>query len=533
MSKIVNSSDIQQNLLQIQDIFFKQGTKQDALNHLLQNNITFEDLLVTLVCDDDEKKIDLLVSLLELLAKFEGFNDDLINLILKQSQIKKSNLFSIVTDGGKKYFLKIIKTHSNKFINQPFINEFFKIYFMDKSSGVYTQTLQLIIYLMKNDLITAERLGNLIQDLVEYFDALMIKSHSIFLVRKFEIYLCFIDHIYKNELLNKENNTTWIKLKDGIQNICKDFYTYDLLTQLAILETMESNINDTKILLLLNPNKNFFNENIMSLDAQTMRKLLLSFSKFYARYLITDNEIKLLKNTLAISFQYYNDDKHIQFMCYLLNNIFNNTHIYGFIMNKTNNNTFDFLNNTIEVMSSIFIINDPNIKCQIYEALEKVFDFGDGESDKEEPDKKKPDKIPYLGKQNISEHKQFIILLLTEIIKKTSLDDLVKCKTDDEIKGKFMEYLYNDFKKNDLPDYELCYLRLIYYIVSDDDNTKILLSNFDFVLYLLKRRSEKPHEVCEMKFKVIKRINEKKNIISQMSNAFSQQFIDYIKKGPY
>ena len=56
MSKIVNSSDIQQNLLQIQDIFFKQGTKQDALNHLLQNNITFEDLLVTLVCDDDEKK---------------------------------------------------------------------------------------------------------------------------------------------------------------------------------------------------------------------------------------------------------------------------------------------------------------------------------------------------------------------------------------------------------------------------------------------------------------------------------------------
>ena len=101
------------------------------------------------------------------------------------------------------------------------------------------------------------------------------------------------------------------------------------------------------------------------------------------------------------------------------------------------------------------------------------------------------------------------------------------------MKAKFVEYLYNHFKKNDLPDYELCFLRLIYYIVSDDDNTKILLSNFDFVLYLLKRRSEKPHEVCEMKFKVIKRINEKKNIISQMSNAFSQQFIDYIKKGPY
>ena len=113
------------------------------------------------------------------------------------------------------------------------------------------------------------------------------------------------------------------------------------------------------------------------------------------------------------------------------------------------------------------------------------------------------------------------------------MDDLVKAKKEDEIKGKFVEYLYEHFKKNDLPDYELCLLRLIYYIVSDDDNTKILLSNFDFVLYLLKRRKERPPEVCEMKFKVIKRINDKKQIISQMSKEFSQQFMEYVNKGPY
>ena len=101
------------------------------------------------------------------------------------------------------------------------------------------------------------------------------------------------------------------------------------------------------------------------------------------------------------------------------------------------------------------------------------------------------------------------------------------------MKSKFVEYLYEHFKKNDLPDYELCFLRLIYYIVSDDDNTKILLSNFDFVIYLLKRRKERPNEVCDMKFKVIKRINAKKQIISQMSKEFSQQFIEYINKGPY
>ena len=350
MSKIVNSSDIQQNLLEIQDILFKNGTKQEALEHLLKFNITFDDLVATLIVDEDEKKIDLLVSLFDLLSKFEGFTNDVINLIIKQVQINKSDLFSISSNGGKKYFLKIIKNHPDKLINQPFINEFFKIYFMDKNSGVYSQTLKLIIHLMKNNLISAERLGNLIQDLVEYLDTLIIKSDSIYLVRKFEIYICFIDHIYKNELLNKENNTTWIKLKESVQKICKEFYHYDLLTQLAILETMENNINDIEVLLLLNPNQNFFNDNIMTLEAQTMRKLLLTFSKFYARYLINDKEIKLLKNTLAISFQYYNDDKHIQFMCYLLNNVFNNTHIYGFILDSANNAQFDFLNNIIEIM---------------------------------------------------------------------------------------------------------------------------------------------------------------------------------------
>ena len=76
-------------------------------------------------------------------------------------------------------------------------------------------------------------------------------------------------------------------------------------------------------------------------------------------------------------------------------------------------------------------------------------------------------------------------------------------------------------------------MKFIYYIVSDDDNTKILLSNYDFVIYLLKRRKERPPEVCNMKFKVIKRINNKKEIISQMSKEFSQQFMEYINKGPY
>jgi hypothetical protein len=329
--------------------------------------------------------------------------------------------------------------------------------------------------------------------------------------------------------MNKENNTTMSKLKESIQNMCREFYDYDLLTQLTILETMENNINDEDVLLMANPNQNFFNENIMTLEQQSLRKLLYTFSKFYARNLLTDKEIKLLKNTLAISFQYYNDEKQIQFICPLLTNIFNNTHIYGFIMDSANNAQFDFLNNIVDIISSIFNMTDPNVRMLVFEVLEKIFDFGEDE----DLEDKKENKIKYLGKQNMSMHKQFIISLLTEIVRKHSIDDLIKTKNDDQIKGKFVEYLYDHLKRNDLPDYELSFLRLIFYIVSDNDNTKILLSNFDFVLYLLKRRKERPHEVCEMKYNVIKRIKNNKDIMNQMSQEFVNQFNEYVSKGPY
>ena len=535
MEKIINISEIQKHLVEIQDILFKKGTKEDALNHLLEHNITFKDLIITLVIDEDEKKIDLLISLFDLLTKFDGFNEDLINLIKEEGKKDKSNLFSIKSISSKKYFLKLIKLNSEKLINEPFINEFFKIYFMDKSPGIYSGTLKLLAHLIQNNLIPIESLVNLIQDIISYFNNIILSKDSIYVVRKFEVLLCFIDYTYKNELINKENGTTMVNLKESLDNMCNDFYEYDLLTQLTIMETMENNINDENVLLMTNPIKNFFNENLMSLEQQSLRKLLLTFSKFYARSLLPEKEIKLLKNTLAISFQYYNDEKHIQFICPLLTNIFYNTKIYAFIMDSANNAQFDFLNNIIEIISSIFVMTDPNVKILIFEVLEKIFDFGEESEENSEQKEiiEKKDSCNFLGQQNLAMHKQFIVLLLTEIIRKTSIYDLANVKTDDEIKGKFVEYLYNHFKKNDLPDYELCFLRLIYYIVSDSDNTKVLLSNFDFVLYLLKRRKEKPHEVCEMKFKVISRINKKKDIMVKMSQEFSKQFMEDLKNGPY
>ena len=91
MEKIIKSSEIQQNIIEIQDILYKKGTKEDVLNHLSKSNITFNDLIVTLVVDEDEKKIDLLISLFDLLIKFKGFNDDIINLIINEGKKDKSN----------------------------------------------------------------------------------------------------------------------------------------------------------------------------------------------------------------------------------------------------------------------------------------------------------------------------------------------------------------------------------------------------------------------------------------------------------
>ena len=96
MDRILNISEIQQNLIEIQDILFKKGTKEEAFNHLSKSNIKFNDLIATLVVDEDEKKIDLLVSLFELLKKFEGFKDDLV-ILLFQKHIKTKKIYSLLS----------------------------------------------------------------------------------------------------------------------------------------------------------------------------------------------------------------------------------------------------------------------------------------------------------------------------------------------------------------------------------------------------------------------------------------------------
>ena len=87
--------------------------------------------------------------------------------------------------------------------------------------------------------------------------------------------------------------------------------------------------------------------------------------------------------------------------------------------------------------------------------------------------------------------------------------------------NQFSEIIYNDFKKRDIPDYEYPFLECILSILNDEKFIKCLLSNFDFVLYLLERR-DRPKEICQKKFDVIQKIIQNENIM--IKNLFLEIF---------
>ena len=164
---------------------------------------------------------------------------------------------------------------------------------MDDSDGIYTQALKLMIYAYTNQECKEYLIKeNFIDNLIDYLNTVITSFDSIYLIRKLEIILGYFGVV---------NTDYTLKSGEELRKMCEDFSKYDMLTQLAFLETLEQDINNENILMLCEPNKNFFNESTSEFSENVLRKLLFTFSKFYARNFFTQ-EIKLLKNTLAISF---------------------------------------------------------------------------------------------------------------------------------------------------------------------------------------------------------------------------------------
>lgn len=370
---------------------------------------------------------------------------------------------------------------------------------MDDSAGIYTQALKLMIYAYTDQKCKEYLIKeNFIDNLIDYLNTVITSFDSIYLIRKLEIILGYFGVV---------NTDYTLKSGEELGKMCEDFSKYDMLTQLAFLETLEQDINSENILMLCEPNKNFFNESTSELSENVLRKLLFTFSKFYARNFFTQ-EIKLLKNTLAISFQYYTSTKRSDFICPILLNIFNNKDIYSFLLDSANNAQFEFLNIINEIIIENYSKPDPHIKVDVLEIFAQIFTTQN---------------------ENLTMQENYVNLLMRLIYKNNKG---IEPKDDSEALVDFVEGMYNDFKKYDLPDYEIMFLECIHSMILNQKICKIVLSNFEFVLYLLNRR-EKPKEVLDKKYKIIDDIVKKTDLVQLMSKEFANQFINYVNKGPY
>lgn len=370
--------------------------------------------------------------------------------------------------------------------------------FLAQSPGVYENTLKVFGLGLKK---YKEKFCDkaLIENIFSFLDEKISEKDSINLLRKLEISLCYLGITYPNfeEIAQKQYET-----------ICHNFYQYDPLTQVALLETLESDISKPEVLMMSKPIENFFTP-IMSFPEMTIRKLLLTFSKLYSRDLL-NLEVKLLKNTIAISIQYYNDNvsQMRDFICPIILNIFYNEKIFLFLMNPENNTTFDFLSNIIDIIADNYRISDPDLKKNCLEIFGKIFEYSENYSKEQEE---------FIGK----------------LVEKVDFEITDKKGSNfDESFEILVSIMYNDFKKHDLPEFEFTFLKCIASVVTNPKITKILLNNYDFVLYLLNRR-QKPNEVCLAKFNIIEAITKNKEIFDNMSKEFSTRFSEYVTKGPY
>jgi hypothetical protein len=293
-----------------------------------------------------------------------------------------------------------------------------KFYILDKNSGVYESTLELICHFLKYDKTYALQV-NFIESLLENLKKL---NNSVILVRGMETSLKIL------EIINKEKNS-----ENFIKAICSKFFELDTLTVLAILDILEKDLKDGYILNLIIKEINLFQllslgENV---EAIILRKIMFTLSKLYANNIL--NDIILTKNFLGISLQYYEDNKDNYFIMSVFLNTFHNKEIFNFLMDPNNNLQIDFQTSIIDILVQNFMNHDPKVKLYILEI------------------------ISILGVScNLS--------LLKEQFFKKLISRLYYCETEKvqnsekDLFSFLLDRLYKDFKTHDYEEYEELFL---------------------------------------------------------------------------
>lgn len=370
--------------------------------------------------EDYNQQTDTILSILEKLCRIDVFKNEFIGLLITYGE---NTFFNISSHIVKKFIINFISQNIEAFYKQNFLYKFIKIYCADENPGVYDNTLILIFNMFKNEKYKSFLEENkFIIELILYFDSM--NKNSIILIRELDLIIKYLN-------IGKENSK---EVLEFLQKISSNFFNYDILTQLTLMDLLEKEISNENTISFVIKEINIFQKlgEGDDIDNQILRKCMYSLSKLYAKKMLNDD--KLLKNLIVISTQYYNENKsETFFIISVIQNLFYNNEIFTFLTNPENNSQFNFLENILEIITEIFYNHDPKLKTQVLEIISLIGNF----------------QIPSLAQE------QFLKKLITKLY---VWDYNKQPNSENELFQFIIDKLYKDFKLHDYEEYELQFL---------------------------------------------------------------------------
>jgi hypothetical protein len=434
---------------------------------------------------------DLLLQLIERLIMWETFKQELITIIIKVGE--GEHLTQIGSHLLKKFIIAFLAKNLNAFKDKGFMVKLIQAYLVDENSGVYEQTTDLLFKLQ--ECVSTDLFIKVINHLQSKV------NNSIILIREVELILRF---------LNSYDDSSVI---DRLGLINSNFFDYDLLTQLTIMDTFDKCVEKSSVVSRILSDLNFF-EKLQDVDCsnELLRKILYTYSKFYAKGLVAED--KFVKNLLVIALQYYADNgSENYFILSFLVNVFHNKNVFDFLNNPDNNGMFNFNDHVVSAIIDTYHNHDPNVKMHCLELLKLLGDFT----------------VPSLG-QEVFLNKLIIGFYKYEFDKVVEVDQGLKF---------FVDKLYKDFKIHDFEEYEESFLQtllskfmIILGLISYEPFVKRMVANFDFMLYILNRRL-RSQEICLLKFKIIEELGKSNVATTTIDKGLLDQINNYIIKGAY
>lgn len=525
---------------------------------------------------DFSKNIDVVINLFQILncwgklsEKFEELTkQSLINNELNNLENSQTKIFFV------KYFRENLKDKSKKNLRENFhliktnLFQLIKIFLIDKETGVFEITANLLIgfYTEKNllEILPNENSNNftkdnLILDSIDFIDKTR-ENNSTLIIRELEIIFNFLEKFsncerslfhymkkdekisnfsecfennledfsqdsenFKNDSIEKNLNfmlTQEIIMKYFFR-ICDLFYEVDQLGQLNYFDLAEKNLTKAFIVKLFVKKLDFFmnlNSREDISDAIT-RKAIYTYSKLYGKGLLEMDRDVVIKNILAVAIHFFRDNPTDNyFIITTIINCLHNKKLFGFLVSEESNKNYNFQEEVISVIIENLKDHHPEKQILNLELLGMIANF----------------ELPSLYQE----------IFLKKLVEKIYIYEYDSNAENDNIAYKyFIERLYKNFRVHDFEDYEAHFLDMIYCkifnfilfklaFVSCEILLKVILSHFDFVMYLVNRR-ERHETICLRKYGIIERIVKSGLADSgKIDNTLLEQFKNYLVKGP-